>query len=201
MQDAPNPRYKQGWLRCAGLLVVLVLLLAGWTSPKQPAYQDKQGFRFTPPSGWVERARGDALPAAVHRRNPNVPLPPLGIPGGEAQEQLLVRYDRLTSGKMAWLRVTAADLPSSMPLDEACLSTRTPGPDWRRESAEGNLEVNGLPAARIVFAGRWDEQDYLCETVAVRKAKRVYFITASFPSADATALEQVRQSVAGATCQ
>jgi hypothetical protein len=142
------------------LFVALVLLLAGRNSQKQPVYQDKRGFRFTPPPGWVERARDDALPAKVGHARQKVPLPPLGVPGKAAQEQLLVRYDRLAPGKMAWLRVTAADLPSSVPL-KGCLSTRTPGPDWKRESEEGSLEVGGLPAARTAFAGRWDEQDYL----------------------------------------
>jgi hypothetical protein len=178
---------------------VLVLLLAGCKSQKQPVYQDKQGFRFTPPPGWVERARDDAMPARLGHRQPDIPLPPLGV-AGNPQERLLVRYDRLAPGKMAWLRVTIADSPASMPLKE-CLSTRTPGPDWERESEEGSLEVSGLPAARIVFAGRWDEQDYLCETVAVRKGENVYFITASLPGSDSTGHEQVRQAVAGATWQ
>jgi hypothetical protein len=101
---------------------------------------------------------------------------------------------------MAWLRVTIADLPSSMLLTE-CLATRAPGPDWKQESEEGSLEVSGLPAVRSVFAGRWDQQDYLCETVAARKGENVYFITASFPASDSTAREQVRQAVAGATWQ
>jgi hypothetical protein len=101
---------------------------------------------------------------------------------------------------MAWLRVTVADSPSSMPL-KGCLSSRTPGPDWKRESEEGSLEVSGLPAARIVFAGRWDQQDYLYETVAVRKGENVYFITASLPASDSAAREEVRQAVAGATWQ
>jgi hypothetical protein len=201
MQSAPHCQYRHGWLRWSGLFVVLMLLLAGCNSPKQPVYQDKQGFRFTPPPGWVERARDDALPARVgHGRKMNVPLPALGVPGKAAQEQLLVRYDRLAPGKMAWLRVTVADWPASMPLT-GCLSTRTPGPDWKRESEEGSLGVSGLSAARIVFAGRWDEQEYLCETVAVRKEERVYLITASFPSSDGTAREAVRQAVAGATWQ
>jgi hypothetical protein len=182
------------------LFVVPVLLLAGCSSQKLPVYQDKQGFRFTPPPGWVERARDDALPARVGHARKNVPLPPLGVAGKGGQEQLLVRYDRLAPGKLAWLRVTVADLPASMPLTE-CLSSRTPGPDWKREAEEGSLEVSGLPAARITFAGRWDEQDYRCETVAVRKEERIYLITASFPGSDGTARDAVRQAVAGANWQ
>jgi hypothetical protein len=126
-------------------------------------------------------------------------LPSLGVPGNRP-ERLLVRYDRVLAGHHAWLRVTIADVPSSTPL-KACLSTRLPGRAWKRESEEESLEVSGLPASRIAFAGRWHDQDYLCETVAVRKEENVYLISASFPAADATAREQVRQAVAGAVWQ
>jgi hypothetical protein len=63
------------------------------------------------------------------------------------------------------------------------------------------LEVSGLPAVRIAFAGRWNNQDYLNETVAVRHGEQVYLITASFPASDRVAREQVRQAVAGTTWQ
>jgi hypothetical protein len=63
------------------------------------------------------------------------------------------------------------------------------------------LEVSGRPAARIVFAGRWDNQPYVNETVAVRQAERVYLISASFPASDDEARQQVRQAVAGALWQ
>jgi hypothetical protein len=183
--------------RCAGLALVL---LAGCGSGRhEPVYEDEEGFRFTPPPGWSERARpGASAASAQGRRRTEPPLPPLGVPGGAGQERLLVRYDRPSAGRLAWLRVTAADLPAGLPL-EKCLSARAPRPDWRRESGVEELEVAGRPAARVAFAGRWDNQDYLCEVVAVRKGERAYFIAASFPAADATAREQVRQAVARAT--
>jgi hypothetical protein len=183
------------WL---GLIVVPMLLLTGCSSQKQPVYHDKQGFRFTPPPGWVERARDDAMPARLGNRHQDIPLPPLGIAG--KQERLLVRYDRLAVGQHGWLRVTVAGVPSSTPL-KACLENRSPGRDWKRESEAESLEVGGLPAARVAFVGRWDNQDYLSETVAVRKGENVYLITASLPASDGTAREQVRQAVAGATWQ
>lgn len=179
--------------------VGLTLLLAGCTSPKQPDYQDSQGFHFVPPPGWVERARDDALPARSNRRQQNLPLPPLGIPGNPP-ERFLVRYDRISTGDRAWLRVTVADLPSSIPL-KTCLSSRMPVSSWKRESDEGSLEVGGLPAARIAFVGRWYDQDYLCETVAVRKGEKAYLISAAFPASDGQAREQVRQAVLGASWQ
>jgi hypothetical protein len=150
-----------------------------------------------PPPGWVERARDDAIPGRSGQRQQNLPLPPLGGPGN-LQERFLVRYDRVSTGQHAWLRVTVADLPSSTSL-KTCLSSRFPGQGWRRESGEENLEVGRLPAARIAFRGRFYDQDYLCETFAVRKKENVYLFSAAFPAADDAAREEVRQSVNGAS--
>jgi hypothetical protein len=121
-----------------------------------------------------------------------LPLPPL-----EPPERLLARYDRLTAGHLAWLRVTMTDLPATTPL-AAHLSTRVPKRNWRREGEVANLKVGGLPAARIAFTGRWDNQEYVCEIVAVRKGEFVYLLTGSFPSEDGKVREQVRAAVAGA---
>jgi hypothetical protein len=177
--------------------VALALLLAGCGARKEPVYEDSQGFRFEAPPGWVERARGEAMPARAEHRQQYLPLPPLGG-GGTQQERLLVRYDRISTGQHAWLRVTVGELPSAMSL-KACLSSRRPGSGWKLESEADSLEVSGLPAARVAFVGRWSDLDYLCETVAVRKGEKVYLFSASFPASDGTAREQVRQAVAGAT--
>jgi hypothetical protein len=181
-----------------GGLTIVVTLLAGCNSHQQPVYQGKQGFRFSPPPGWVERARDDALPVKAGQKQPDIPLPPLGVPGSSVQERLLVRYDRLTAGHLAWIRVTAADLPSSTSIKD-CASARSPGPDWKRESEEESLEVSGEAAARVAFVGQWNNQEYASESVAVRHGEQVYFITASFPASDSKAREQVRQAVARAT--
>ena len=178
---------------------LLMFLLAGCNAPTQPVYEDRQGFRVLPPPGWVERARDDAMPARVGQRQQNLPLPPLDVPG-HPPERFLVRYDRMSTGQHAWLRVTVADLASATPL-KTYLSTRLPGRGWKRQSEEENLEVSGLPAARIAFVGRSYDQDYRCETVAVRKGEKVYLFSASFPASDDTAREQVRQAIAGATWQ
>jgi hypothetical protein len=172
-------------------------LFIGCSSPKPPVYQDHEGFRFVPPPGWVERARDDAKPARSAHRHLEIPLPPLGV-AGKSQERLLVRYDRLLPGKMAWFRLTVAASSSSTPF-KTHLANSFPDRHWKRESEEENLEMNGLPAVRVVFKGRWDQQDYLCETIAVRKGEKVYFITASFPASDSAAREQIREAVAHAT--
>lgn len=192
-------KWRRLWQLWAGLIVVPMMLLAGCNSPKQPVYQDQQGVRFTPPPGWVERARDDAMSSRSGHRHQDIPLPPLST-AGKPQERLLVRYDRLLVGSHAWLRVTRADVPSPTPL-KACLANRAPGRNWKRESEEESVEVRGLPAARVAFVGQWDQQEYLCETVAVRNGENVYFITASLPASDRTAREQVRQAVDRAAWQ
>jgi hypothetical protein len=180
-------------------VALMMLLLAGCNAQKQPAYEDKQGFRFVPPPGWVERARDDAMPARVGHRQQNLPLPPLGV-SGHRSEHFLVRYDRISTADHAWLRVTVADLPSSTSL-KACLSICVPERGWKRESEEDGLEVSGLPAARIAFVGRYYDRDYLCETFAVRKGEKAYLFSTAFPASDDTAREHVRQAVLQARWQ
>jgi hypothetical protein len=184
-------------IRSVALLVVFLFPAGCGRTQPQLVYQDDQGFRITPPPGWSERERPAASASpARHRKQTDLPLPPLGVIGTTSQEQVLVRYDRLTAGRQAWLRVTAADLPASVAL-KPILSGRAPRSNWRLESEVESLDVGGHPGLRIAFAGRWSDQDYLCEIVAVHKGERVWFITSSFPAADETAREQVRHSVAG----
>jgi hypothetical protein len=198
MDGTPNQGGK-GSRAPAVAVGLALLLLMGCNAPRQPVYEDGQGFRFVPPPGWVERARGEEIPARAARGKQDLPLPPLGG-SGKQQERLLVRYDRISTAHHAWLRVTVVDLPSTTPL-KAYLSTRLPGQGWKRESEGEGLEVSGLPAARVAFVGRWYDQDYLCETVAVRKGEKVYLFAAAFPASEGTAREQVRQAVAAATWQ
>lgn len=194
-----TPNHRGMACREASATVLLTLLLAGCSAPKKPTYENVQGFRFAPPSGWVERARDDALPGRLGHRQSNLPLPPLDGPG-RPPERFLVRYDRISTSQHAWLRITVANVPPATPL-KAILAARLPGRGWKRESEEEKLEVSGLPSARIAFAGRWSDQDYLCETVAVRKGEEVYLFSFSLPASDETAREQVRQAILGASWQ
>jgi hypothetical protein len=198
MQELRNHAWTKNSSAWAGRGIALAMLFAGCNAHPLPTYQDKQGFHFTPPPAWVERARDDGLPGKSARKQPDLPLPRLDGSGGAVQERLLVRYDRLTAGRLAWIRVTIAGLPAAISLKD-CVSTRFPGPNWKRETEPEDLELNGRPAARIAFAGKWSNQDFINETVAVRQGEQVYLITASFPAADTKAREQVRQAVAGAT--
>jgi hypothetical protein len=191
-------RVQQERGRRPELVLAFGLLLAGCGRGQEPeVYKNAQGFRFTPPPGWVERARDDASAARTARPQRHLPLPPLPVAGSRLPERLLVRYDRLTAGYLAWLRITVADEVRGTSL-ALCVSAHSPGRSWRQEGEPESLEVAGLPAARIAFTGRWDNQDYLCETVAVDQGQHVYFISASFPASDTAAREEIRQAVANA---
>lgn len=200
-RDKQVPNSPLWWqTTVAWLAIVLALPHLGCASQHQPEYRDAQGFHFVPPPGWVERFRDDAMPGAMAVSKSDVPLPQLGVPGSAGQERVLVRYDRLTAGNLAWLRVSVADVPLTTSL-KTCVTMRAPRPKWKRESDVEDVEIQGLSAARGKFVGRWGNLDYASETTAVRNGDRVYFITASFPASDAGARDQVRQAIAGAAWQ
>ncbi len=175
---------------------MFAVLLPACRDAKPPDYTDEAGVRFTPPPGWVERDRpalvsGDNRPA---QRQPDQPLPRFDA---VHHERLRVRYDRLTAGQLAWMRLSIATVPTTTTLEQYLLG-RAPRADWRREGDVEALEVNGKPAARAAWKGRWRNQDYLCETVALRRGEAIYLFTASFPAVDTTAREQARQATAAA---
>jgi hypothetical protein len=181
--------------RSAVLLLALPLLSLACGAPKKPlVFEDKQGFHFTPPPGWAERDREGALPAGYAHKGAKLPLPPIDGSAKAGSEHLLARYDRVTAGYPAWLRVSVAEVPGNSSLT-AYVTKRSPGSGWKRQGEVENLDVGGLPAARVAFAGRWQTDDYTNETVAVRRNDSVYLITASFPAADAEARAVVRQAV------
>lgn len=174
----------------------LLLLLPACRAAKPFDYQDEAGVHFAPPPGWVERDR-PALQSATNRLThgeSNLPFPPLD---SAYRERLLVRYDRLSSGEHAWMRLTIMALPPAIRLEDY-LARRKPQADWRRDGEVEPIEVNGKPASRLAWKGRWLRKDYLCEIVAVRRSEAIYFFTASLPSDDTTAREQMRQAIANA---
>ncbi len=160
------------------IAVVLVIATGCGSKPAPRPYEGSDGLRFLPPDGWSERARAE------------------DVPGAAAGERLLVQYKRLTAGRPAWLRVGAAEAsPANL---AAAASARAPR-GWRAEGKAEALQVGGLPAARQTFVGRWKNQDYLCEVVAVRRGGSVAYVTAAFPAADGEARAQVRGAVAAAS--
>jgi hypothetical protein len=68
------------------LLAVALFLLGCQAKPREQVFE-AEGFRFVPPPGWSERARGEDSPSA---------------------DGLLVQYKRLSAGHPAWLRISVA---------------------------------------------------------------------------------------------
>jgi hypothetical protein len=179
------------------MVAVLLVSVAGCGARAKPPFQSDKGLRFTPPPGWGQRDREGALPPSVAQHHTSIPLPALNTPGKSA-ERLIVRYDRVSAGQRAWLRVSIADLPASTSLDDY-VAARAPAAGWKRQTLETGGEIGGLPAARAVFTGRFLDQDYISESVAVRRDAQVYVFSASFPASDPTAREEIRKAIEGAT--
>jgi hypothetical protein len=178
--------------------ILLCVLFAGCASKTPQPYRSANGFCITPPAGWVERMHEGVLPGKGTHNRVDVPLPALDSSGKSARERLVVRYDRLTSSQHAWLRVTVIDAAAAQPLQKLA-GSRTPASNWKLESSAEALEIGGRPAARAAFVGAWDGAEYICETVAIQYDTSVYLISATFPSADKEAREQVRDAVARVT--
>jgi hypothetical protein len=181
--------------RFAVLPLVMVALVGCGGPLKPPRHESPDGFKITPPPDFALRDREGGLPANTAHKAPPLPFPPL-----VKSEKLVVRYDRITSGraKAAWFRVTVSDVPPAKSLPDL-VATRAPGADWKREAEVETLEVAGLPAARVAFQGRWKGEGFLNETLAVQKDDRLYLISASFPAADTEAREATRQAALAAT--
>jgi hypothetical protein len=181
--------------RRRALLALALILAAGCGSPERtPVYEDDE-LHQTPPPGWVERARAGAGVGGAAAKKSGPPLPALGASGKLPGEQLLVRYDRVQAGNLAWLRVSAGAAAAETRAAD-CLA----GPaEWRRVGEPEAVDVGGQSGVRAVYLGRYEGQDFRNETVAVRRGPKVYLLTATFPAADAQAGDQVRQAVAGVT--
>jgi hypothetical protein len=164
------------WKLLALVSAVLILPLAGCGSRNgERAYENSEwGFRFIPPAGWSERSRLDAVTTAG--------------------ERLLVQYKRLKADHPAWLNVGVADVPASESLT-AWLSKRSLGRDWRRGEQVEPFEVNGLPAARVTFAGRQGKLQLAGELVGVRVQGQIFLFSALYPVGDDKARQQVQQAI------
>jgi hypothetical protein len=171
------------------LPVVVMLIFVGCNGPTTQESATALSLEFAPPPGWI-KAEGSA-PAANH-----LPLPRLDS-SGKTQERLIARYDRSGSGQPAWMRVSRAVSDPTRTLRKY-VSAKTPGTGWKLKNEARELDFEGVQSYRVVFAGRWENRDYLNETVAIRRGEQVFVITASFPATDEQARAQVRESIANA---
>ena len=170
--------------RAAGLLLAAVVSAGCSQRPHAPALQDElvfhqeqEGFRFLPPEGWLQHARG-VVP-----------------PGKAATERLLVEYLCPTSTYPASLEVSRIDLPESTPLDEFVQGQSFGADKWRKVTAPEAIVVNGAPAVRLTFAaGKGVEMTR--EVTVFRRGERVYFFNGIFATSDAQARDEVRRAAA-----
>jgi predicted Zn-dependent protease len=172
-------------------LWMIGLLVAGWIAgsgcqprPKAPAlldepvYQnDREGFRFLVPEGWIMAARAD-------------------VPPGPAQkERLLVQYRRANADKQAMLEVSQADLPEPTDL-QAYLSGPSFGASrWKSSAAPEPIEVHGVNGTRFRLTAQVRGEQLAREVTAFRRGERVYFFTLLYAPADTSAPEQARRAV------
>jgi hypothetical protein len=146
----------------------------------EAVYQnDREGFRFRVPQGWMQHAKSDLPPGKVNK------------------EHLLVSYRR--SSKPASLEVSLADLPES-----ADLATYLAGPSfgakhWRKNSTEEEVESQGMQGVRFTFTGAAGKTEMTKEVVVFRRGERVYFFTGLFAPGDRQSRDEIRHAVAGTT--
>ncbi len=170
--------------RAAGLLLAAGVAAGCSQRPHAPALQDElvfhqeqEGFRFLPPQGWLQHARGV-------------------VPPGKAEtERLIVEYLCPTSMYPASLAVSRIDLPESAALDEFVQGQSFGADKWRKVSAPESLVVNGVPAVRLTFAAGKGVQ-IMREVTVFRRGERVYFFNGIFAASDPQARDEVRRAAA-----
>ncbi len=87
----------------------------------------REGFRFSAPEGWSQRARGEAPPGKLQG------------------ERVLAEYKCLHCDKPAVLEVTVGDVPASTPLGKYVKEHNFTGQQWR---PKGPAETRGTRSAR-----------------------------------------------------
>jgi hypothetical protein len=167
----------------AGLAALAFLLAGCGARPRAPALQsgplyqnEREGFRFLAPEGWVQRARAE-LPAGPFER-----------------EELLVAYSRV-SDRPASFEVSLADLPEGADLRKFLTAAPSEGVRWRAKGAPEPVTVNGVSAKRFALAGGAGKGEQVKEVVAFRRGGRVYFFAGVFAAGDPATRDEVRRAV------
>ena len=172
-------------LRRSGLLAAGLLFLCGCQPrPKAPAlldepvYQnDREGFRFLVPDGWIMAAREETPPGRVDK------------------ERLLVQYRRSSAEREAILEVSLVDLPESTDLAVYLCGPSFSASRWKPSGPTQSLEINRAAGTRWRFTARVHGSELVKEVTAFRREGRVYFFTVLFAPTDTTAPEQVRRAI------
>jgi hypothetical protein len=171
----------------ASLMMALACLLASGCSSKprapmltdDPVFQNnKEGFRFLAPTGWMQTARAEVPPGRRERETP------------------IVAYSRDTGKFTASFRVSVIDLPETADMAKF-LAKRSYGVEnWTPTGAPEDVKVGSVTGVRYTFRGRPGKNEELVkEVVCLRRGERVYLFTAVYTPGDSEAQDQLRHVV------
>jgi hypothetical protein len=169
-----------------GILLLGSVLFAGCTPKPQapalrndPVYQnDREGFRFLVPDGWMMVAAS------------NYP------PGPATKNRLLVQYRSKAQDSPATFEVDMIDLPTSTDLAAYLAGPSFGVQKWQRTGATEAVQTSGLSGERYDFVGRMGGKGQVTKEVVVfRRGDRCYLFIGLFPPKDTIARDQVRQAV------
>lgn len=172
-------------VRRLGSAALLAVALAGCDSrPSAPPLQDgpiyqnsREGFRFVPPEGWKQRARGE-------------------VPAGKiASERLLAEYKCMTCTKPASVEISVADVPESVPLHEYVKTHLAVADQLRLTGKPETFEINGAPAVRVVYSMRLGKDEMLRAITAFRRGERVYFFTGIYMASDPKSRKEIQTAI------
>jgi hypothetical protein len=173
----------------AGTIALLLggVLVGCGDRPSAPALRDApvyrspdEGFRFLVPDGWTQQA------SAV--------LPPGQLEG----ENFLVRYRMKTPEQGATLQIECSQDSESLNLEQHHAGPSYGVERWKLAEPAEAIQVNGVPADRLVYSATNNGQSTTKEVVCFRRNERVYAFAAVFQTRDEKAREQVRRAVASA---
>jgi hypothetical protein len=171
--------------RAATVSFLLCGLLCGCrNTPSAPSLRDapvyhsaEEGFRFLVPDGWTQNA------SAV-------------LPAGKLEgENFLVRYQMKTPEQGATLQIVCAQDSESLDLEKHHAGPSYGVAQWQLAEPAESIQVNEVPADRLVYTAASRGQSMTKEVVCFRKNERVYAFVGLFQSKDDKAREQVRRAV------
>jgi hypothetical protein len=168
---------------CTTAILCCAVLAGCDASPSAPAlrdtpvYHSAEGFRFLVPDGWTQNA------SAV--------LPP-GQLGGE---HFLVRYRMKTPEEGATLQIVCSQDSESLDLETHHAGASFRVEDWKLTEPAQNIQVNDVPALRLIYQGTLSNRPVTKEVVCFRKNDRVFAFAGVFVSRDEKAREQIRRAV------
>jgi hypothetical protein len=167
------------------LLSAWVLLLSSCNSrPRAPVLRndpvfqnDREGFRFLVPEGWIQIGRTEIPPGKVERERP------------------LVDYYLTTGPGTASFRVSRIDLPESADLAKLLATPSFGVKKWTQTAAPEDVTVGGVPGVRSHFGGDHGNEHVAREVVHVRRGERLYFFTSLYPAKAVAMRDQFRRVV------